>query len=85
MLPRITSFAEAYPEIEIELVVDDAVVDIVANRFDAGIRHGHLVDYDMVLVRIGTPDRIAIVASPGYLSCHPAPETPADLATHRCL
>ena len=85
VLPRMVSFAEAYPDIEVEVVADDAMIDIVANRFDAGIRHGHLLDRDMVSIRIGTPDRIAVVASPDYLARHPAPETPADLSKHRCI
>ena len=85
VLPRMAAFTEAYPDISVEIAVNDAIVDIVADRFDAGICHGHLVDEDMVSVRIGSADRTAIVASPVYLARHSPPKIPADLVTHRCL
>lgn len=86
IVPYIARFTAAYPEVEIELVVDDGLVDIVAGRFDAGVRHAHILDQDMISVPIGGPQRVAVVASPVYFVAHPAPVVePGDLHGHRCL
>lgn len=61
------------------------MTDIVAGRFDAGIRLGERLEKDMIALRIGPPLRVAVVAAPGYLSDHPAPMEPADLTGHRCI
>ncbi|SEB15318.1 LysR family transcriptional regulator [Paraburkholderia sartisoli] len=78
-------FLAAYPDIHVEFVVDTRLVDIVADGFDAGIRVLQDVPRDMIAVRFGPDMRFAAVASPGYLSRHPAPEAPHDLAQHRCI
>ncbi|WP_395165541.1 LysR family transcriptional regulator [Klebsiella variicola] len=83
--PKLKPFLREYPEIHVELMVDNGFVDIVEGRFDAGIRLGESVNKDMVAVRIGPDIRMAIVAAPLYFADHPAPETPHDLQDHRCI
>ncbi len=83
--PKLKPFIREYPEIHVELMVDNGFVDIVEGRFDAGIRLGESVNKDMVAVRIGPDIRMAIVAAPSYFADHPAPETPHDLQDHRCI
>ena len=83
--PRLSRFHQAYPEVVLDIVVDDALADIVAGRFDAGIRVGGRLEKDMVAVRL-TPDlRMVAVASPGYLADRGIPRTPADLHGHACI
>jgi DNA-binding transcriptional LysR family regulator len=74
-----------YPDIEVELSVHSGFIDIVAERFDAGVRLGETIAQDMVAVRIGPGTRMAAVASPAYLSGRKAPRTPHDLAMHNCI
>lgn len=83
--PKLKPFLREYPEIHVELMVDNGFVDIVEGRFDAGNRLGESVNKDMVAVRIGPDIRMAIVAAPSYFADHPAPETPHDLQDHRCI
>lgn len=85
VLPRLTRFARDYPEITVELVVDDGLVDIVAGGFDAGIRRQPSLEQDMVSVRLDEPVRLNMVASPGYVARHGRPQTPQDLLNHNCL
>ena len=85
VLPRLGKFAEAYPEVTVELVVDDGLVDIVRAGFDAGIRRLPSLEQDMVSVRLDDGVQLTIVASPDYLSAFGTPSTPADLEIHRCL
>ncbi len=74
-----------HPDITFEINVDGRLVDIVAERFDAGIRLGESIEKDMVAVRIGPDMRMAAVASPGYLARCGVPQAPQDLASHRCI
>lgn len=83
--PRLPEFARQHPGIELEISVDSGLVDIVAGRFDAGVRLGEQIARDMISVRIGRDERAAVVASPAYFRQHPVPRTPADLGAHRCL
>jgi len=83
--PVLAKFLTTYPAITLEIVTDSALTDIVRDRFDAGIRPGHLVEQDMIAVRIGEDARPTVVASPDYLARHPAPRTPADLRAHNCV
>lgn len=83
--PKLKPFLREYPEINVELVVDNGFVDIVEGRFDAGIRLGESVDKDMVAVRIGPDMRMAVVGAPSYFAANPVPETPHDLQNHRCI
>jgi DNA-binding transcriptional LysR family regulator len=83
--PVMASFLDAYPEIELEVFLDDGLADIVADGFDAGIRLGQMVDPDMVSRPLTPPSRMAVVASPAYLAAHGTPEVLDDLAAHRCI
>lgn len=73
----------AYPDIDIEIIDDYRLTDIVAGRFDAGVRLGEQVDQDMIAMRIGPDFRQAVVGSPAYLAAHGTPETPRDLTDHK--
>ncbi|WP_028220424.1 LysR family transcriptional regulator [Paraburkholderia oxyphila] len=83
--PRLSKVLPAYPDIKVEFVVDYGLTDIVADRFDIGVRWGDQVAKDMIAVRIGQDARLAIVGSPKYLAKHPAPKHPKDLLNHNCI
>ena len=83
--PLIRSFLAEYPDIQLELAVDDTNSDIVRNRFDAGIRSGHRVERDMKVIRVVDDLQFVAVASPDYLAVHPAPSSPEDLGAHNCI
>lgn len=83
--PTLSRFMAAHPDIHVEITVDDGLTDIVANRYDAGIRLGEQVQKDMIAVRIGPDIRMAVVGSPAYLETHPKPRTPHDLTKHDCI
>jgi DNA-binding transcriptional LysR family regulator len=83
--PVLARLAADYPEIKIEVNVDNKLADLVAGRFDAGIRLGEHVERDMVAVRIAPDMRMAIVGTPAYFERHPRPETPQDLTQHECI
>ncbi|MFN3557971.1 MAG: LysR family transcriptional regulator [Brevundimonas sp.] len=85
VLPRLPAFTERFPEIIVELVVDDGLVDIVRTGFDAGIRRLPSLEQDMVSVRIDDGVGLTMAASPEYLAAMGRPETPDDLRRHRCL
>lgn len=83
--PRLGRFHRAHPEVMLDIVVDDKLSDIVAGRFDAGIRVGRRLEKDMIAVRL-TPDvKMVAVASPEYLSRRGAPASPAELHSHACI
>ena len=83
--PRLGRFHTAYPDVILDIVVDDGLSDIVAGGFDAGIRVGGRLQKDMVAVRL-TPDvKLLAVASPDYIARHGEPRTPADLHQHACI
>lgn len=85
VLPRLARFADDYPEISVELTVDDGLTDIVAAGYDAGIRRLPSLEQDMVSVRLDDGARLSIVAAPAYLAAFGVPENPSDLSRHRCL
>ena len=85
LMPALPGFLAAHPNVRVEVTVDDGLTDIVASRYDAGIRFGEKVDRDMVAVRVGPDVRAAIVGSPAYFASHPVPAIPQDLAQHRCV
>ncbi len=85
LLPRLPEFTRAYPEIEVEIWIEDGLVDIVASGFDAGIRNAHLLQPDMISVRIDDGIDFAYVASPTYLAEAGTPRVPSDLLGHRCV
>jgi DNA-binding transcriptional LysR family regulator len=74
-----------YPEIRVEIVADDALTDIVTERFDAGVRFGEQVAKDMIALRIAPDMRMAVVASPSYFAQRPRPKKPQDLTAHSCI
>lgn len=83
--PAISRLLPDYPDLKVELSIDAALTDIVADRFDAGVRLGEEVDKDMVAVRIGPDLRMIVVGAPGYFRDCPAPRTPYDLPQHPCI
>jgi len=83
--PRLAKLLPAYPDIRVEISVDYGLTDIVAQRYDAGVRLGEQVEKDMIAVRIGPDMRMAVVGSRAYFARHPAPQAPADLAAHDCI
>ena len=83
--PALERLLPAYPDVQVEIGVNAGFVDIVSERFDAGVRMGETVARDMVAVRIGSDMRMAAVASPAYFAGRPVPQTPHDLAEHRCI
>lgn len=83
--PMLAVFARDYPEIVLDITVDDSIVDIVAAGFDAAIRLGEVIERDMVALRLGPELRQFAVASPIYLAAHGTPATPQDLLRHRCI
>jgi len=85
IMPMLPKFLTDHPNIRLDMVVDDGLADIVAERIDAGIRFGDIIDKDMIAVRIGPDIRMAVVGTPSYFAEHPEPRTPRDLAKHRCI
>lgn len=85
VMPWLPSFLARYPQIEVELCVDAALVDVVAEGFDAGIRLGECLARDMIAVPLGPMQRQVICAAPAYFRRHPPPQTPADLVDHDCI
>jgi DNA-binding transcriptional LysR family regulator len=83
--PALPRFLLDHPAVSVEVVIDDRLTDIVAARFDAGIRFGETVERDMVAVRLGPDLRTVVVGTPAYFARHPRPETPADLEAHNCV
>ena len=85
LMPRLAPLLRDYPDITLEFDINYGFRDIVADRFDAGVRIGRTIDKDMVAVPIGPPLRMAVVASPAYFAAHGKPRTPGDLTAHRCI
>jgi DNA-binding transcriptional LysR family regulator len=85
LLPRLAPLLRDYPDVTVEFDVNYGFRDIVADRFDAGVRIGSTIDKDMIAVAIGPALRLAAVASPEYFAAHPAPKQPRDLTEHRCI
>ncbi|NTY36477.1 LysR family transcriptional regulator [Burkholderia diffusa] len=83
--PLIASFCREYPEIEVEIAANEALVDLAAEGFDAGIRLGQFVDADMVAVPLTPPFRLVVVGSPAYFAGRSRPERVDDLREHACL
>jgi DNA-binding transcriptional LysR family regulator len=83
--PVMTSFCQAYPEIELEIAASDEMVDLAAGGFDAGIRLGQFIAPDMVVVRLTPPFPFVVVGSPDYLRPRQLPERIDDLRSHACL
>jgi DNA-binding transcriptional LysR family regulator len=83
--PVITALAWRHPELTVEITSDDAMIDIVAGGYDAGVRLGEMIAEDMIAVRLTPPFKAIMVAAPGYIAAKGAPERVADLAAHACI
>lgn len=83
--PKLAAFMAAYPDIELDLAIDDAFVDIVEAGFDAGIRIGEMVEREMIGVRVSGDLRAAVVGSPAYFTTHERPRHPRELHAHDCI
>lgn len=83
--PALARLAREYPDIHVELVVDQGLTDIVSERFDAGVRLGEHLAKEMVAVRIGPDVRMLVVAAPSYLAGRPVPQTPQELTAFDCI
>lgn len=85
LMPAFAKLLTDYPDINLEVVIDYGLTDIVAERYDAGVRVGEMVAQDMVAVRIGPDLRMAVVAAPSYFAARQKPKTPQDLTAHHCI
>ncbi|PBB90889.1 LysR family transcriptional regulator [Mesorhizobium sp. WSM3864] len=85
LTPRLAAFMAAYPEIVLEVVIEDRFTDVVEGGFDAGVRLGESLQRDMIAARIGPNIRGAVVGAPSYFATMPKPRHPRDLADHRCI
>ncbi|QCB53943.1 LysR family transcriptional regulator [Sphingopyxis sp. PAMC25046] len=83
--PALARMLPGHPDINVEVIIDYGLTDIVAERFDAGVRLGGQVDKDMIAVRIGPDIPMAVVASPDYFEHHAAPSEPGELVRHQCI
>jgi len=83
--PTMTKLMHEYPDVNVEIINDYGLIDIVAERYDAGVRLGEQVDKDMIAVRIGPDFRATVSAAPSYFEGRPRPLTPQDLTEHDCI
>ena len=83
--PKLAEFLPDYPDIHVEITIEYGMIDIVAGRYDAGVRLGDEVAKDMIAVRIAPDLRMAIVGTPAYFAKRPAPRTPHELTAHDCI
>jgi DNA-binding transcriptional LysR family regulator len=85
LLPKLAKLLRDYPDIKIEIAIDYGLIDIVTQRFDAGVRSGEQVAKDMIAVRIGPDRSLAVVGAPSYFRKRPEPKRPQDLIQHNCI
>ena len=83
--PALKTLLPNYPDIKVEIVIDYGLTDVVAERYDAGVRFGEQVARDMIAVRIGPDIRMAVVGAPAYFATHSLPRAPQDLTHHHCI
>ena len=83
--PKVATILRDYPDIKVEITVDYGMTDIVAQRYDAGVRLGEQVAKDMIAVRIGPDMRMAVVGAPSYFAKRSPPKKPQDLIHHNCI
>jgi len=83
--PALSRLLPRYPDIKVELIIDYGLTDIVAERYDAGVRLGEQVAKDMIAVRVGPDFRMAVVGAPSYFASRPKPKVPQDLTAHACI
>lgn len=85
LAPMLSGFLKAHPNVKIEVITDDQLVDIVAQGYDAGVRFGESLALDMIAVPVGPTQRFAVVAAPDFLAVHGRPTTPLDLRGLPCI
>jgi len=85
LLPKLAKLLRDYPDIKVEIIIDYGLTDIVAERYDAGVRNGEQVAKDMIAVRIGPDMRMAVVGAPSYFKSRPEPKKPQELTSHNCI
>jgi len=85
LMPKLAKVMRSYPDIKLEMIVDYGLTNIVAERFDAGVRSGEQVAKDMIAVRIGPDLRMAVVGAPSYFKSRAEPRRPQDLIGHNCI
>jgi DNA-binding transcriptional LysR family regulator len=85
LLPKLAKLLRQYPDIKVEITIDYGLTDIVAQRYDAGVRSGEQVAKDMIAVRIGPDMRMAVVGTSAYFKVRPEPKKPQDLIDHNCI
>jgi DNA-binding transcriptional LysR family regulator len=85
LAPVLPVFSDRYPDIEVDIVASNRMLDVVDSGFDAGIRYGGTVPEDMVAQRLSAELRWVVAATPSYLERHGTPDRPEDLREHRCL
>jgi DNA-binding transcriptional LysR family regulator len=85
LLPKLAKLLREYPDIKVEIIIDYGLTDIVAERYDAGVRNGEQVAKDMIAVRIGPDMRMAVVGAAPYFRNRPEPKKPQDLIGHDCI
>ena len=83
--PKLAKFVGQYPDIKVEITIDYGLTDIVAQRYDAGVRSGEQVAKDMIAVRIGPDMRMAVVGAPSYFAKRSPPKKPQELIGHHCI
>ncbi|QRN98496.1 LysR family transcriptional regulator [Archangium violaceum] len=83
--PVLPTFRERHPRVEVDVIIEDRFVDIVAEGYDAGVRLSEAIERDMVQVRLTDPFRFVVVGAPSYLARHGTPQRPEDLLRHECL
>jgi DNA-binding transcriptional LysR family regulator len=83
--PKLTRFLRRYPDVKIEIIIDYGLTDIVAERFDAGVRGGEQIAKDMIAIRIGPDMRSAVVGAPSYFAGRSEPQRPQELIEHNCI
>jgi DNA-binding transcriptional LysR family regulator len=83
--PALKRILPKHPDIKVEIIVDYGLIDIVTERYDAGVRLGEQVAKDMIAVRVGPDFRMAVVGAPSYFKRYPVPKTPQDLTAHNCI
>ncbi|MFK4653408.1 DNA-binding transcriptional LysR family regulator [Bradyrhizobium japonicum] len=85
LLPIVTRFLKSFPDVSVEIVINDALIDVVAAGFDAGVRFGETIAADMIAVPIGPRHRFAVVGTPAFFKSHKPPTTPRDLKGLPCI
>ena len=85
LLPKLAPLLSRYPDVKVEIVIDYGLTDIVAHRYDAGVRSGEQVAKDMIAVRIGPDMRMAVIGAPSYFRRRTEPRTPQELVHHNCI